>query len=151
MNGKWIFGPTLFLQVTCTRYLVSGQRDSWASGVSVNKLPMRPPPDTSQVTKHWLGTLVDVHVISADVKEPSRTIEWMFNSIASKCVVVAFDAFKDDRWETVEVQLFQHWKIKHKKKINFRWYTLFSLIVRCSTNHANHSMVLFCSEKAGLL
>lgn len=108
------FGLTLFLQVTCTRYSVSGQRDNCASGVSVNRLPMRPPPDTSQVTKHWLGTFVDVHVMSADVKEPSRIIEWMFNLITSNRVVLIIDGCSEDSSETVEVQLFQHWKIKKK-------------------------------------
>lgn len=102
---------TLFLQVTCTRYLVSGHRDSCASGVSVNKLPMRPPPDTSHVTKHWLGTFIDVHVMSADVREPSRIIEWMFNLITSNWVVLMIDACNEDWSDVVAVQLFQHWKI----------------------------------------
>ncbi len=110
----------MFLQVTCTRYLVSGQRDSWASGVSVNKLPIRPPPDTSHVTKHWLGTFVDVHVKSADVREPSRIIEWMCNLIASSGVVVIFNVRNDDCSDVVAVQLFQHWNLEREK--NRCWY-----------------------------
>lgn len=35
---------TLFLHVTSTRYFVSGQRDNSTLDVSVNRLPINPPP-----------------------------------------------------------------------------------------------------------
>ncbi len=35
---------TLFLHVTSTRYFVSGQRDNSTLAVSVNRLPINPPP-----------------------------------------------------------------------------------------------------------
>lgn len=74
---------TLFLHVTCMRYLESGHSVNCTSWVSVSKLPIKPPPATSQVTRHWLGTLVDFHKISADVSEPSRTIDRIFSLITS--------------------------------------------------------------------
>lgn len=49
--------------------------------------------------------------MSADVKEPSRIIEWMFNLIASNSVALIFNVCNEDCLDVVEVQLFQHWKI----------------------------------------
>lgn len=73
---------TLFLHVTCMWYLESGHNDNCASRVSVNKLPIMPPPNTSHVTKHWCwsGSFA-YQEISTIVSEPSRTIDCTDNSI----------------------------------------------------------------------
>lgn len=49
---------TLFLHVTWTRYLVSGHRDNSTLAESVNKLPIKPPPKTSHVTRQLMSLFV---------------------------------------------------------------------------------------------
>lgn len=107
---------TLFLHVTCTRYFVSGNSDSSTSGESVNRLPIKPPPETSHVTKHWLGTFFfidddddndELHVMSADVNDPSRIIEIIFNFITSNWDLFSL-TFDDDVWDDGDEHDFQH-------------------------------------------
>lgn len=46
---------TLFLHVTWTMYLVSGHRLSSIFAESVNRLPIKPPPKTSHVTRQLMS------------------------------------------------------------------------------------------------
>lgn len=57
------------------RYLVSGHNDSSTFDDWVNRLPIRPPPDTSHVTKQSLGCRDRSHDTVVDTNELSRTIE----------------------------------------------------------------------------
>lgn len=69
---------TLFLHVTWTLYLESGQSDSCTLSLSVSRLPISPPPNTSQVTRHLLGptapaaAAVELQATSADTSDPCR-------------------------------------------------------------------------------
>lgn len=54
------------------RYFVSGHKDNSTVADCVNKLPIKPPPDTSHVTKQSLGTAEGSHDIVADTNEFSR-------------------------------------------------------------------------------
>lgn len=101
------------------RYFVSGHNDSSTSGESVNRLPIKPPPDTSHVTKHWLGAFIaiEVHVMSADVSDPSRTIDTIFNFITSNWDLfnLAADDVCDDEHD------FQHCLIEREKNDDKIW------------------------------
>lgn len=69
---------TLFLHVTWTLYFESGHSESCTLSDSVRRLPMRPPPNTSQVTRHLLGptapaeAAAELHATSADTSDPCR-------------------------------------------------------------------------------
>lgn len=108
---------TLFLHVTCKWYLESGQRDNCASAVSVSRFPMMPPPNTSHVTKHCIGSYFKFHTTSAMTSDPSRNIECTFIWIVSDAVhddddVLSITLSVDTSFDLGE-QLFQHWENKN--------------------------------------
>lgn len=74
---------TLFLHVTCTRYFVSGHKDNSTFDDCVNRLPIKPPPLTSHVTKQSLGDFDAAHAIFVDTNELSRTIDCTANDHVS--------------------------------------------------------------------
>lgn len=97
---------TLFLQVTCTRYLVSGHSDSSTFDDCVNRLPINPPPDTSHVTRQSLGEFCDSHAMFADTSEFSRTIDVTpRDHVANIDLLMLVDT----------VQSSQHWNGENKK------------------------------------
>lgn len=103
---KFIRLLTLFLHVTCTLYFVSGHNDNSTSDVSVKRLPIRPPPSTSHVTRQFIGGICLGHVISVVTRYPWRTIEITFNGHSSYTM-----------WLTSFVSGFDvHW-FQHCKKI----------------------------------
>lgn len=88
-NGnEWIL--TSFLHVTWTRYFVSGQRDNSTLAESVNKLPIKPPPKTSHVTRQLISLFVGSHAKcvatrnSCLIIDAIRNCHW-FWSIACWC------------------------------------------------------------------
>lgn len=106
------FHFTLFLHVTWMWYFESGQSDSWASCVSVSRLPMMPPPKISQVTRHWCcaGSLA-YQAISAIVSDLSRTIDRTVNSNTSDASVFSNSVLwcsTTDATPERGAQLFQH-------------------------------------------
>lgn len=81
---------TLFLHVTWIRYLVSGHNDNSTFDDCVKRFPIRPPPDTSHVTKQSLGVLDAVHAMFVDTNELSRTIDWTDNDHVSNIDLFMF-------------------------------------------------------------
>lgn len=71
---------TFRLHVTWMRYLVFGHSDSSTNDVDVSRLPIRPPPDTSHVTRQSLSAIgepgaSECQATLVATSEPSRTIE----------------------------------------------------------------------------
>lgn len=75
---------TLFLQVTWIRYFVSGHNESSTFDDWVKRLPINPPPDTSQVTKQSLGDFDAAQAMFVDTNELSRTIDCTDSDQVSK-------------------------------------------------------------------
>lgn len=90
------------------RYLVSGHNDNSTFDVCVNKLPVKPPPDTSHVTKQSLCALADSHAMFVATKELSRTIDVTPND---QVAWIGLFIFVDS------VQSSQHCKRKKKEKL----------------------------------
>lgn len=74
-NGLRWTALTSFLHVTCTRYTVSGQRDNSTLDESVNKWPIRPPPETSHVTIQLLCKLCGSHAKCVDTRNSCSIID----------------------------------------------------------------------------
>lgn len=93
------------------RYFVSGHNDSSTFDDWVRRLPIKPPPLTSQVTRQSLGEFVAVHAMFVDTNELSRTIDWTASDQVSKIdLFMLVDA----------VHSSQHCKEKTKLKIIYQ-------------------------------
>lgn len=107
LRWNWI-ALTSLLHVTCTRYTVSGQRDNSTLDESVNKWPIRPPPETSHVTIQLLCKLCGSHAKYVDTRNSCSTIDAI--RTGQEC--------SDDAWRDMDVHVSQHylWKWKLKKE-----------------------------------
>lgn len=79
---------SLFLHVTCTRYFVSGHSDNCTLNDSVKRLPIKPPPATSQVTKHCVGIVNGSQATSTKTKESCCSIETVCNDQVSRMLLL---------------------------------------------------------------
>lgn len=82
---------TLFLQVTLTRYFVSGHSDNCTIDDSVKRLPISPPPDTSQLMRHWFGVFNASQAMSTSTSESCCNIETVCNIQVSWIGLLIFD------------------------------------------------------------
>lgn len=103
-------------------YFVSGHKDSSTLDDWVNRLPIKPPPDTSQVTKQSRDSCEMFQAIVVDTKELSRSIDVTRNAREdSMGLFIVVDAEQSSQHYNRK-----QWRIYHSTSSS-RTYTLVSM------------------------